>query len=502
MQENTNKAIAINSIIMYLRMGINIILALFTTRFALQALGVMDYGLFSVVGSIITFISVFNTIMISTCNRFLAVAIGKGDIIEINKTFNVNICIFIGCAIVFAFLAIPAGMWYINTNLNYDGNIDNARFVFLISIVGSIISTLASPYNGLLIAKERFLMFSAVDVLLHVIRFVVVVMLVYYFEEKLTIYTYLNAVTIALPSLLYAIYCRKLFPDIVEWKIVKDRQMYKDVFSFSGWVAYGAFASVVRQQGAAVLVNMFFNTVMNTALGIANSLNNYILMFANNLTQPIQPQITKSYASGNIERTNELLVMSTKYSFLLMLAISTPFFVEREWLISLWLGSVPEYAATFTVLLIVDNLILSFNSGINVIIFASGKIALYQVVINTLRLAAVVAAYYSLKIGSSPYYLFASYITLSLIIVVSTQWCLHKTLDYDTTQLIRKSYIPSICVLICMLPVYILNISIHPLIHIILAMAILAIVEFFVGLSKKERLFIVNRFNKINKSNI
>ena len=173
MLENTNKAIFVNSIINYAKMGINTILALLTTRFALQALGVSDFGLFSVLGSIISFIGIFNTIMLSTSNRFLAVAIGRGDENEINTQFNVNLIIFISIAILMFIVAYPIGDWYVHNFINYDGPLENAMMVFSLSIIGSIFSTIATPYNGLLMAKERFIVFSAVEVFVHVVKFLV-----------------------------------------------------------------------------------------------------------------------------------------------------------------------------------------------------------------------------------------------------------------------------------------------------------------------------------------
>lgn len=497
MQENTNKAIVFNSIIMNGRMLLNTILALFTTRFALQSLGVTDYGLFSVLGSIISFISVFNTIMLSTCNRFLAVAVGHGDIKEINKSFNVNLIIFIGCALMLLFIGLPIGDWYIRHYINYDGPLQNALMVFYFTIIGSVVSTIATPFNGLLMAKERFLLVSIVDVVAHVIRFLGVVALLFFFENKLLVYTILQTLTVALPTFVVWIYCKIEFADYVRITTIRDKNAYKEVFKFSGWVSIGAISSVVRSQAAALIVNNFFNTVMNTALGIANSLNQYVMLFANNVTQPMQPQITKSYATGNFERTNELLVMSTKFSFLMMLLIGSPFFVSADWLLSLWLGQVPPYAVAFTILLIIDNLVMSFNSGLSLLLFADGRIALYQIVINTLRLASVVAGYFVLRTIAEPKYLFYTYILFSVFIVIATQWVLYKTLYYNNKTLIMKSYIPSLLVLVLFLPTLMLPVSVHPIIRIIIAMCYLLVLEFFIGLSKKERFFIVNKIKRI-----
>ena len=497
MQENTNKAIAINSLINYAKMGINTILALLTTRFALLALGVADFGLYSVLGSIISFIGIFNTIMLSTCNRFLAVAIGKGDPEEIRKQFNVNLTIFIGIAFFMFLVSYPVGSWYVHNFIKYEGPVHNAMMVFCLSIAGSIFSTLATPYNGLLMAKERFLVFSVVDVIVHIVRFIVAVAIVSFFKDKLLIYTITMAFTTAIPALIYWIYCRRNYRSLVEWSFVRDKSLYREVLSFSGWIGYGAFAFVSKNQGAALLVNAFFNTVMNTALGLANSLNAYITMFANNLTQPMQPQITKSYAIGNTARTDELLVMSTRFSFLLMLFVSAPFMVDSKYVLSIWLGDVPLYAAEFTLLLIIDNLIQSFNAGISTVLFASGKIARYQVIINTLRLLSIVVAFFVLRLGVVPFALFYTYIVFSLLCVLASQWCLKKELDYSLDGLWKNSYLPSILSVITFLPVLLLPSFIHPVIRISMSMVYLLVDEFFVGLSKKERLFVINKIQDI-----
>ena len=504
MAENTNRAIAINSIINYAKMGINTILALFTTKFALQVLGVVDYGLFAVLGSIISFIGIFNTSMLSTCNRFIAVAIGKGGNAEINKQFNVSLVIFIAIAVIMILVAFPIGEWYIHNYLVYEGSVENAEIVFVFSLFGSIISTLATPYNGLLLAKERFIVFSVVDVVSHIIRFVVVLMLVHNGDNKLIIYSAMMAFTTAAPLGVYWLYCRKHFYDYVKWSLPRDRKSYVKVLSFSGWVTYGAVACLVRNQGASVVVNKFFNTAMNSALGLANSLIAYIQLFAASITQPMQPQITKSYAAGNIERTNALLVMSTKASFLMMLFISTPFFVSGDWLLSIWLGDVPDHVLSFTILLIIDSLVLSFNSGISVLIFASGKIVFYQVLINTLRLLSIVAAYFFLKSGTPPEILFITYIAFSVLVVFSTQFCLRKILNHRTGYLMKKSYLPSLLILLVMIPVYMLSPdSIHPILRIMISLSILSILILLIGISKSERTSLYNVIkSKVCRSNL
>lgn len=497
MQENTNKAIAVNSIILYARMGINTILALFTTRFALQALGVADYGLFSVLGGIISFMGIFNTIMLSTCNRFLAVAIGKGDLHNINKTFNVNLIIFIGCALLLLFLAVTIGDWYVRNKINYDGPKENVLLVYYFSVLGTLIYTLGTPYNGLLMAKERFFLFSFVDVALHIVRFGVVLCLIYFFEKKLLVYTLLQSMTVAVPSIVFFWYCNRKFPEITKFHLIKEKSEFKEVFAFSGWVGFGAIAFVARNQAASLLVNFFFNTVMNTALGIANSLNHYVTLFANSVTQPIQPQITKSYAAGNYARTESLLIMSTKLTFLMMLLIGIPFFVGAEWIINLWLGQVPPYAVSFTLLLIIDNIAMSFNSGISVVLFADGRITRYQVVVSVLRLMAVVAGYFVLKSGLPPESLFITYIVFSILIVLSTQWCLKTTLNYNIKGLFLHSYLPSLLTLAFTLPIIFIPQTIVAPVRIVMSLVYYLAIVWFIGLNRTEREYAKDKMSAI-----
>ena len=500
MRENTNQAIAYNSVILYIKMAVNTICALLTTRFALQALGVTDFGLYAVLGGIISFMAIFNTIMLSTSNRFIAVAIGGGDIDEVNSQFNVNLVIHAAIAIVALIVAVPVGEWYIPRYVNYDGPISNALMVYYISIAGSIISFIGVPYSGLLMAKERFIVFSTVDVLLHILKLAVAWLLVYFFDNKLFIYSVMMGLTTALPTVVYYLYCNRHYRNMVCFHFIRDRKKYKDVFGFSAWVGVGAVADVAKNQGAALIVNAFFNTAMNTAMGVATSINTYVGMFAKGVIQPMQPQITKSFASGDTKRTDELLIMSTKYSFLLTLLVGSVFLVEPEWLLSLWLGDTPPYAAIFLVLLVIDHIVQSFNAGISNIIWASGRISLYQILTSSLNVLAIVAGFFVLKGGAAAYYLIVTYISFSVIRFFAIQWALHRTLNYNNSILWKNSYLPSLLVVFLYLPFFLVPDIIHPAIHLSFSLFYLCLIEWFVGLSKIERkrltLFVRSKFIK------
>ena len=402
MQENTNRAIAYNSLVLYCTLFVTSICGIFNTRFSLQALGVDDFGLFAVLGSIISLIDIINTIMVGTTTRFMAVAIGKGDPAEINKQFNINRNIHVAIAAITLLIAFPIGDWYVHTHINYSGDIENAMMVFTISLLASVVTFIGVPYNGMMRAKENFITPSVVSVVSSVSKLIFVILLCHFFTHKLFLYALFTGILTAMPTVVYMYYCRRHFPSATKFCRVRGWNQYKDVFSFSVWSGYAAIASVFQSQGAGLIINAFFNTVMNAALGVANSICNLISHFAQNVYMPMLPQITKSYAANNIKRSEELVVMSTKYAFLLTLFISSPFLLAPDWIFTIWLGKVPDYAVSFMTLLIIDQLVSAFNRGFTTLIRASGKIALYEFTSNTLRLGSLVVAYFVMKAGAAP----------------------------------------------------------------------------------------------------
>ena len=487
MKENTNRAIAYNSIILYVKMIINTVCALLTTRFALQALGVDDYGLFSVLGGIISFIGIFNTIMVSTSNRFIAVAIGKNDNDEVNKQFNVNLLIHAVIAVFAVIVALPIGYWYIPRYVNYPGPLNNAMMVFVISILGSIISFLGVPFNGLLMAKERFSVFSLVDIIAHIFKLIIAWLLITYFDNKLLIYSLTMGVLTAIPTFVYYFYCHNHYEEYVKFRFVRDSQMYKHVFNFSSWIAIGAVAQVGKNQGAALLVNAFFNTAMNSAMGVAASINSYVTMFASNVTQPMQPQMTKSFAAGNQERTEELLIMSTKYSFMLTFLVGSFFLISPEWILGLWLKDVPNYSSIFLILFVTDSIIRSLNAGVANIIFASGKLSLFQSLVSLLNVLSIVLAYLVLRTGAPAYSLLMAYIICSVLLIFVVQYSLIHTLQFDSSILWKKSYLPSILTASLFIPALFLPNVIHPAIKLVISFTYLCILEWYVCLNLDER---------------
>lgn len=497
MQENTNKSIAVNSLILYIRLAIVSVCGLLYTRFSLQALGISDYGLFSVVACIISFASIVNTIMVTTSNRYIAMAIGRGDMTEACRTFNVNLVIHIMIALLTVAIAMPIGHWYIGHYVSYQGDMNNVRMVFNISILASAMSFIGVPYNGLLLARERFLVFCSTDVLSSVVKLVFTYLLIYHFDNKLLVYALVTAFMTSFPTVVFIIYCRHKFADITRFVFVAQWRKYYDVLKFSAAIGYGAIALLVKVQGGALLVNMFFNTAMNAGLAVANSVSSILQNFANNAQKPISPQIVKSYAAGDLDRCTYLVCLASKATYLSMFFVSIPFLLIPESLLGLWLKDIPPYAVTFTRLIIVDALIFCINAGITDFVYATGKVRLYQIVVNTLVVTSVLAGYVVMKAGMPAENLFYVYIAFSALVFLVRPFILMRISEFDVRRLVLDSYVPVLLLTLLFVPAFYLKGCIHPLACVVVAYVYFCLLMWLVVLKHDERKWVVSALARI-----
>ena len=499
MKENTNKVIAVNTLILYIRLALVSLCGLLYTRFSLQALGANDYGLFAVVGCIITFACIINTVMIVTSNRFMAMAIGKGDREAVCRTFNVNIIIHIAIAILTLLIALPIGHWYITNHVNYNGDMANVHTIFNISIIASAISFIGVPYNGLLLAKEKFIVFCTTDVLSSIIKLIFTYILIDHFEHKLLIYAAITAFMTAFPTFVFWLYCRHKFKEITKFSFVKRWADYKEVIVFSIAIGYGAIALIAQNQGGALLINTFFSTAMNAGLAVTNILQT----FANNCQKSISPQVVKSYAAGNQSRCLNLVCLSSKVTYFAMLFISVPFLLVPETILGIWLKETPPFAILFMRLLIVNMLINSINAGLADFVFATGKIKLYQFVVNTLTGISVIVGYIFLKLGQQPENLFYVYIAFSIVVTIVRPFLIKRISSFDISSLTRGSYLPAILSTILFCPICLLKAYLTTPIYLVTAYVYLITISYLIALNKSERSyineFISNKIKKIKK---
>ena len=487
-----NRLIISNSIYLYIRLIIVSLIGLVVTRLVLKNLGINDFGIFTVVGGVVSLIGFVNTVMLSTSNRFIAYELGKGTIVSINKIFNISFNIHLFIAVGIFLIGLPLGEWYIHHYINIPPEkLTDAIWVLRFSLLGSVISFIGVPYKGLLIAKENFSLITIVEIVVSICKLIIAYIIGFIASQRLISYSALLAFVTVFPTILYVIYSRKNDFELVRYKIFKKWNDYKVIFSFSIWVGYGALASVGKAQGANLLINYFFGATLNAALGIASTVNAIVLNFARSVGRAISPQITKSYAAGEIKRTEDLVIAASKYTFLLLLIPALPIFLEIEYVLNLWLVDVPMHTANFIRLILIDVLIGSLNAGVPEAIFASGKIKWYQIIVNTIFLFSLPVAFFVLKHGAKPEALLYTYIGISLLALVIRQIILYYVVHFNTKRLLLKSYLPSIIVVSSLSPLFFLTYGhIHPIVVMIIAEIYLVLAIIGIGFNKQERGFI------------
>lgn len=439
-------------------------------------------------------IGLVNTAMISTSFRYIAFEIGKGNTEEVNKVFNISLILHACLALLVILLAETVGVYYIHHFLNVPAErIADAIFVFRFSVLATIFSIFSIPFQGLITAEEQFLVRSLIEVLLALLRLVAAILLIYYGGNQIRLYSVLTALAIAITSVLYIVYCHKKYASIVSWDFQTDKAKYREMMSFSGWTMLGGAACIGKVQGAALIINAFFGTILNASFGIANQVNQIVLMFTQNLGQAAIPQITKSYSSGNSDRTIQLVFYMTKYSFFLMLLPALPILLETNFLLNLWLDKVPEYAVLFCQLMIWNALIDCLSAAIPAAVHATGKIKYFQILSSTISLLSLPVAWILFKYGYSPYSILVVSILTALVNVIVCQVLLKRLIHFDVKGLFKASYLKILYVVTLVSPLFWVKNFYDENVFRFMFLSLTAVVWlaaaiYLVGIEKKERL--------------
>ena len=436
-----NRKIAVNSVIIFIRLCIVSLIGIVASRVLLQALGASDFGLYNVVGGIVTLLNVFNTAMIATTYRYIAFELGKGAEGDPNRVFCACLAIHLVFCLAIIVIGWPLGEWYISRFLNVESaKIADAFFVFRISIVTTIVTTVLVPFQGLLTAYEQFGVSAIIDIISQILRLAGIFLLLYFFNNKIRTYSLIMLLYNALYSIAYMAYCFRHYYSTVRLHFVRDKGIYKEMLSFSGWILFGATASVGKTQGSAMVVNYFFGTIVNAAFAIANQVENFILMFSRMLNNAAVPQITKNYSGGNQERSVKLASYISKYTFIFMLFAAYPVMMDMDFLLGLWLKEIPEGTSSFCKLMVLGGLLGCMGEGIPALTQASGKIKWFQIVLSTFNLSGLLWAVIAYKLGAGQDAILIIYCIIYFLSAFIRLYLLKVLLNIDVTYFIRTSY--------------------------------------------------------------
>lgn len=397
-----NKRIARNTILLYFRMFLTMGISLYTSRIVLNTLGVKDFGIYNVVGGVVLMFSFLNSSMSSATQRFLSFELGKKNFEQLKKVFSMSVNIHAIIAVVIFVLAETIGLWFLNAKLNIPAERMNAvNWVYQFSILSFIITVLSVPFNATIIAHERMKVYAYVSIVEVILKLIIVFVLVGSGFDKLKMYSVLVFCVAVLIWLIYKTYCKRNFTE-TNYQFFWEKSLYKTLMNYAGWNLFGNVAAVTFNQGINIMLNIFFGPAINAARGIAYQVNSAVNGFVINFQMAMNPQIIKSFASGETKYMHQLIYQGAKYSFFLLFALTLPILLETEIILKLWLKIVPEYTVIFTRLVLINVLIDCISGPLMTAVQASGKIKFYQSVVGGLLLLILPLSYLFLTLGFPP----------------------------------------------------------------------------------------------------
>lgn len=502
-----NKRIAKNTLLLYFRMLFTMAVQLYTTRVVLNTLGEQDYGVYNVVGGVVAMFGFLNAAMTTSTQRYITYELSKGDFDRLRKIFATSVNIHIVISVLVLILVETVGVWFLYYKMDIPAErMDAAMWVLQLSALTTVIAIMSYPYNAVIIAHEKMSAFAYISVIEVVLKLAVVYLLVIWSFDKLILYAILIAGIQLLIRFCYSGYCAKHFPE-TSYFYCFDKQLFKEMLGFAGWNLYGNLAVILFSQGLNMLLNVFFGPVVNAARAVAVQVQGAIQQFSTNFQMALNPQITKTYALGNLDEMHRLVYRSSKFTFMLLLVLCLPIIIEAPFILNIWLGEVPEHTVIFLRLILITSIIDASSNSLMVSAQATGNIKKYQSVVGGILLFILPISYLVLKIGGAPWSVFVVHLSVCCIAFVFRLIIIASLINLNKGEYLRKVILK--CFVITLLSVFItsfiylfLEDSVtSSILAIVLSVCSSASVSFFVGLDFNERRMIVNKVAEfLNKS--
>lgn len=494
-----NKRIARNTLMLYIRMLFILIVSLYTSRIVLQVLGVEDYGIYNVVGGIITMFTFINGAMVSSTQRYLNFELATGNEEKLRSVFNTSLQIHTLILIIIIVLGETIGLWFLYEKLVIpDARMNAAVWVYQCSIIACAINIMSAPYNADIIAHEKMSAFAYISILEVSLKLIIVYILLALPYDKLIVYAVLTLLVQLLIRFIYSNYCHRHFKETF-FKASVDKPLFREMSGFAGWNFVGNLASILFTQGLNMMLNMFFGPVVNAARGIAVQVQSTVTQFVTGFQTALNPQITKNYASGNLTQMHSLMFRSARFSFLLLFFISLPVLFETNFLLKIWLKTVPNNTVVFTQIIICISLMFTTANPCVVANQATGKVKKYQLVVGGILLAILPVSYIALMFGAPAYSVFIIHLCAEIVAQFSRIFMLRKLIDLPIWQYVKNIYIPIVStVIISVIIPYIIHSHLEEgwyrfIVVVLTSVLSVGFSSFFVGFTKNERIFFMEK---------
>lgn len=506
MQQPNNIRIVKNTIFLYVRMAIMMLVTLYTSRLVIDILGISDFGIFSLIGGIVVLLTFLNNAMSSATQRYLSYELGKENINRIRQIFSMSMTAHISIALFVFVLAETLGLWFIKTQLNIPEDREFAAgWVYQFAVFTFIINIIRVPYNASLVSAEKMSFYAFISVLETSLKLGCVYFLIVSPWDKLIVYSALICITSLICTYIFKIYCCRAL-DFCRYHFFWDKVLYMKMMHFSGWSVVGGVANIGAQQGGNILINFFSGLTANAAFGISTQVSNAVNSFASNFQMAFNPQIVKLYAHKNYTELYKLMYHTSSLSYYLLLIFSVPILLYTEPILVWWLQDVPNYSVIFCRLMIVYCLIDAIQAPLWFAIIATGKIKVYEIWLSVLLVLNIPISWYLLKEGWSPVSVLGVKVILNFISAVIRTFYVKSFIGFPIglyfRKVILKAFIVTLIAFLLAIGIDWMN-SFSKVYSVLGSFLLVPIVIYWIGLSSEERKFINKFLNRIfirNKS--
>lgn len=395
------RRVIFNTVALYVKVALTTVLGLFAIRFVLAALGMVDFGLYSVIAGIMGFVAFLNSAMATSSQRHLTHELGRGDPVQLNRIFRACFFLHAALALLLVVLGETVGVWFLNHVLNIpDARREAAFWIYQFTVLGTACYVIAVPYQALLTAHEALAAVSVIGIIQSFLNFLLALFIAHAPGDRLVTYVFISSIIAILMTLAQMALCRIRYAEArISTENRLNRRLAGELLGFSGWSLFGSLSVVGRLQGVAFLLNIFFGPVMNAAYGIANQVSSMMSQLTQAMQQAVSPRLVKQEGAGNRKRMLELSLLTSKYGFILACFWMIPLFVEIQTVLTLWLKNPPEDSAVFCRIILLMFVCDQLSIGYPTAVLAIGKIARYQIIIGSIHLFTLPLAYAFLKLG-------------------------------------------------------------------------------------------------------
>ena len=488
-----NKRIARNTLMLYLRMFVVMAISLYTSRVVLRTLGVDDYGIYNVVGGFVAMLAYLNSVFVSATQRFISFTLGEGNKEKLRRVFLTSVSVHLVIAGFILIVAETFGLWFVNAKLQIaPDRMVAANWVYQCSVFSLLATVINIPYKSSIISHEHMHFYAVIGIVEVVLKLAIVFMLLWLPGDKLIIYALLHfAISLFVPFW-SMIYCRRFEECKLGFGI--DRPLFKEMFSYSGWVLVGGLGFSFKDHFSNIIMNLFLGTAINAARGVATQVNGIVMSFAENFLTSLSPQITKQYASGNLERCHELVVTGARLAFFLMSLVAIPLIINIDYVLTLWLGVVPDYTSIFIIITLISSTFHATSKTLTVSLQATGNIKLFQIGVAIIMLSELPIAYLLLKLEYPPYYAMLPAILTSIVAVIFRGFIYKRQVpSFDFNHYCVELFVKCLPLMVgCFIISYFINrlFSINFgtfIVSTLICLLIIVVTIYFIGLNKREK---------------